>query len=74
VFVTTCEGDPVRCEDETSALQWATRVDLNELSDLTRRHVAANTSPEGWRREPGLEPIWMVLFDALRPEDRPISP
>jgi ADP-ribose pyrophosphatase YjhB (NUDIX family) len=62
VFVATCYGEPIRNEDETRAMRWVNKQELSELSGFTAAHITTNSSPEEWRRTPGLEPVWMSIL------------
>lgn len=66
VFEATCDGHPVRSKDETCSIRWATRAELEELSDLSSTHMTANVDSGTWQQNPGLEPVWMKILRALR--------
>ncbi|MGH3477552.1 MAG: NUDIX hydrolase [Gammaproteobacteria bacterium] len=65
VYKATTEGDPVRSETETRALRWVTPAELDELGKLTLAHLAVSSGSEQWRREPGLEPVWLTILSVI---------
>lgn len=65
VFEASCDGEPVRSEDETRSIRWVTRDELDELSELSLVHITANADADTWRHRPGLEPVWMDILSAV---------
>jgi 8-oxo-dGTP pyrophosphatase MutT (NUDIX family) len=64
VFGAETTGDPVRSEDETSAMHWVTVDELVELREISRKHLTSGVGPDEWRAAPGLEPVWMRILIA----------
>jgi len=50
---------------EVKSVHWVERSGLTRLADRTRRCLKGRTSPGVWRRQPGLEPIWVHIFTEL---------
>jgi ADP-ribose pyrophosphatase YjhB (NUDIX family) len=65
VFTADTTGEPVRSEDETSAMRWVTPGELDQLVAVTRNHLAMGSGPEEWQHRPGLEPVWLEMLRAI---------
>lgn len=65
VFEAVCDGEPVRSEDETSAMRWFTRAELDELSQRSSALLTSDAGSEQWREAPGLEPVWIDMLNEI---------
>lgn len=65
VYEATTEGDPVRSDDETRAMRWATHDDLRALTRITQGHLTMCSGPNEWQANPGLEPVWLTILTRL---------
>lgn len=66
VFETTdYHGTMKPSADETKGAGWYSQRKLDYLAERTRQFEAGRVSSEAWRKEPGLEAIWLGFFAEL---------
>tara|TARA_B100001989_G_C24449627_1_gene418239 strand:- start:302 stop:772 length:471 start_codon:yes stop_codon:yes gene_type:complete len=64
VFKAGFEGEVVPSADETKQVVWADPSTLRSLADRTSEYLAGNIEESEWKKNPGLEPVWVEILQA----------
>ena len=59
IYKVKTSGDIKRSLDETKQVGWYTKKEIKKLADMTSRYLKRNINDEEWKKNPGLEPVWL---------------
>jgi ADP-ribose pyrophosphatase YjhB (NUDIX family) len=68
VFQAWVMGKERRSTSETKSLRWVTVEELCGLIALTYHHTENEATQAEWRIHPGLEPVWVLMLEAIERE------
>lgn len=66
VFKASVSGEITASPDEVSSYKWCSQSEFEKLIIQTREYITGKISEEDWQREPGLEPVWLEIFESGR--------
>jgi 8-oxo-dGTP pyrophosphatase MutT (NUDIX family) len=65
VYNVTTTGEIRRSQEEVKQTCWVTGEVLGGLAVRSRQYQEGKIAEDDWRQNPGLEPVWLQLFERL---------
>lgn len=65
VYKTIATGPLTPRLDEVRSLGWYSRASIKKLAERTAAYKRGEIAYRDWEQQPGLEPVWCAIFEAL---------
>lgn len=67
VYVVVSEGDVIPSKEETKSHRWVDKHQLHQLMKKAEEYKVGLISESEWTGDPGLELVWVTIFDSIVP-------